>query len=220
VQENPSRCSVRDRPVSCQFSMRVNCTARWERLLLSIVESCTQVRRQFPCFANATITWKTLCQCLMSAPYDRQCGTNKEGPSGEYESRQPKYSEPSFRPKLQLPLVVTTGYFGDLAVTACSRFYCGGRVVEQLGVLGGHRINGPPSRAGTCWTAAARNVPTSPTIRIEILIVRFMGSSPPRRISPVGNFSADRHYKTPVKRSVQQFSSKRQARARGELLTP
>ena len=79
---------------------------------------------------------------------------------------------------LVFQVAVTTGYFSDLAVTACYRFYCGGRVVEQFGCLGGHSSNGPPSAAGTCWTAAATNVPTSPTIRIEILIARFMGSSP------------------------------------------
>jgi hypothetical protein len=44
-------------------------------------------------------------------------------------------------------------------------------------------MSGPPSRAGTCWTAAATNVPTSPTIRIEILNARFMGSSPIPRLS-------------------------------------
>ena len=76
-------------------------------------------------------------------------------------------------------VTVTTGYFSDLAVIDCPGFYCGGRVDTHFGP-GGHRMSGPPSAAGTCWTAAAMNVPTSPTIRIEILIVRFMGSSPIR----------------------------------------
>jgi hypothetical protein len=34
---------------------------------------------------------------------------------------------------------------------------------------------GPPSGAGTCGTAAATYVPTSPHSRIEILIACFMG---------------------------------------------
>ena len=34
---------------------------------------------------------------------------------------------------------------------------------------------GPPSKAGTCWTEAATNVPTSSTIRTEILIACFIG---------------------------------------------
>jgi len=36
-------------------------------------------------------------------------------------------------------------------------------------------MSGPPSAAGTRGAAAAMNVPTNPTIRIAILIVRFMG---------------------------------------------
>ena len=85
----------------------------------------------------------------------------------------PKIASPSLGPS-----------FGDYrllwlpCVKACDRFYCGGRVVWQFVCLGGHRINGPPSAAGTGWTEAAMNVPTKPTIRIEILIARFMGSSP------------------------------------------
>src|SRR5579862_7446277 len=41
------------------------------------------------------------------------------------------------------------GYFGDLAVKACLAVYCGGRD-EHPPDLGGHRISGPPSAAGTC----------------------------------------------------------------------
>jgi len=73
---------------------------------------------------------------------------------------------------------ITTGYFGDLAVTGCSDYYYIGRDVEQRVDLGGHKGSGPPSAVGTCGTAAAKNVPTIPTIRIKILIARFMGSSP------------------------------------------
>ena len=91
-------------------------------------------------------------------------------------------------------VTVTTGYFSDLAVTGCPEFYCGGIVVEQFGCLGGHKSSGPPSAAGTCWTAAAMNVPTSPTIRIEILNARFMCSSPkePRRVEFLGTLSRKR----------------------------
>src|SRR6202044_1875856 len=41
---------------------------------------------------------------------------------------------------------------------------------------GGHVRIGPPSGAVTCGTAAATYVPTSPSIRIEILTACFMGS--------------------------------------------
>jgi hypothetical protein len=69
---------------------------------------------------------------------------------------------------------VTSGYFGYLATAAwCDYFVC-----WQLACFGGHSGSGPPSWAGTCWTEAAINVPTSPTVRIAILIARFMGSSP------------------------------------------
>jgi len=34
-------------------------------------------------------------------------------------------------------------------------------------------MSGPPSMAGTCWTDAATNVPTIPTVRIAILTARF-----------------------------------------------
>ena len=42
---------------------------------------------------------------------------------------------------------------------------------------------GPPSGAGTCGTAAATYVPTSPNIRIEILTACFMGLLLPRPAS-------------------------------------
>jgi len=52
------------------------------------------------------------------------------------------------------------------------------------------------------------NVPTSPTIRIEILSVRFMGFvSYPLRVFPYGTFFAEPHYRTRVKFRMQQFSS-------------
>src|SRR6202167_6209703 len=40
--------------------------------------------------------------------------------------------------------------------------------------VGGHTGSGPPSGAGTCGTAAATYVPTSPHIRIATLIACFM----------------------------------------------
>jgi len=73
---------------------------------------------------------------------------------------------------------VTSGYFGYLAVPSCLGSIGRAGVVLQFFWPGWHRNSGPPSAAGTCWTAAAMNVPTSPIIRMEILIVRFMGSSP------------------------------------------
>jgi hypothetical protein len=79
-----------------------------------------------------------------------------------------------FRPRLQIQQVT----FVTLRSRGCPEYYCGGRVVWQFAVLGGHRMSGPPSEAGTFWTVAAKNVPTSPTIRTAVLIVRFMGSSP------------------------------------------
>jgi hypothetical protein len=108
---------------------------------------------------------------LASTPSDKKVGL-----PGQYESRQPKDCEP----KGSAQVAIASGYLGDLAITAYPRFYCGGREDEQFGVFGGHSSMGPPSAAGTGWTAAATNVPTSPTIRIDILIARFMGSSPIR----------------------------------------
>ena len=82
-------------------------------------------------------------------------------------------------PKLQLvqatQLLVT---LVALPASAPLGVYCGGKVDWQLVDLGGHRMSGPPSVAGTFWTAAAMNVPTSPTIRSIVLIALFMGSSP------------------------------------------
>jgi hypothetical protein len=49
---------------------------------------------------------------------------------------------------------------------------------------GGHVMIGPPSGAGTCGTAAAIYVPTSPSIRTEILIASFMGLLLSRQTCP------------------------------------
>jgi hypothetical protein len=91
-------------------------------------------------------------------------------------SRQPKDCEPKVRPKLQqlgYHDLVTTGYFGDLAVTGCLAYYYEGRTGLQF-PPGPHVRIGPPSAAGTGGMAAAIYVPTSPTIRTAILIARFM----------------------------------------------
>jgi len=119
----------------------------------------------------------------------------KNGADGLYEfpSAQ-KLRIPIVRPRAQ----VTAGYFGDLAVAEGNRYYyfIGGKLLLQLGCLGGHVSIGPPSRAGTFWTKAVTNVPTNPTIRIEILTARFMGSlsysrwGVPPRVFPVWNFFA------------------------------
>jgi hypothetical protein len=90
----------------------------------------------------------------------------------------PKIASPLLGPISSYYKLLERGYFGDLVELACFRFYFSRRDVEQCGCLGGHSNSGPPSEAGTCWTAAAMNVPTSPTIRTEILIARFMGYSP------------------------------------------
>ena len=58
---------------------------------------------------------------------------------------------------------------------------------------------GPPSGVGTCGTAAATYVPTSPNIRIEILIACFMGFLLPRLVSQIRNLDAAEHYKIRVK---------------------
>jgi len=58
---------------------------------------------------------------------------------------------------------------------------------------------GPPSGVGTCGTAAATYVPTSPNIRIDILIACFMGFLLPRLVSQIGNLDAAENYKIRVK---------------------
>ena len=75
---------------------------------------------------------------------------------------------PKLRPvtSVTLRLLAATGYY----------YFIGGKLLLQLGCLGGHVSIGPPSTAGTCWTKAVTNVPTNPTIRIEILTARFMVS--------------------------------------------
>ena len=60
-------------------------------------------------------------------------------------------------------------------------------------------MSGPPSAAGTRGTVAVKNVPTSPTIRIAILIARFMGSSPAAQSLGKTALHADRHYRSVVK---------------------
>jgi hypothetical protein len=91
-------------------------------------------------------------------------------------ARQPENCEPWFGP-------ITTGYYQRLLWLPCVQdllplyyFIIGGRSGLQFAELGGHKRIGPPSAAGTCWTAAATNVPTSPIVRTAILIARFMGS--------------------------------------------
>jgi len=59
---------------------------------------------------------------------------------------------------------------------------------------------GPPSGAGTCGTAAATYVPTSPNIRIEILIACFMVYSfRAPDAQEVGHGGVERNYKARVK---------------------
>ena len=93
-------------------------------------------------------------------------------------SASPKIASPGARPKLQVRHVTAIRYFRYLVVASCMGFTANAGVVLQFRCEGGHRNSGPPSAAGTCWTAAAMNVPTKPAIRTAILIVRFMGSSP------------------------------------------
>ena len=105
---------------------------------------------------------------------------------------------------------VTACYFGDLAATGCLRFYCGGRLGVQCIIWGQHTIIGPPSAtAGTGRTATAKNVATTPMVRIAILIVRFMGLfllACPRSCTRKGATCADTHYTAHVKPRVQIIS--------------
>ena len=82
------------------------------------------------------------------------------------------------KPWCSAEMTVTARYFRYLVVASCLGSTGRAGVVLHVLDVGGHRRSGPPSAAGTCWTAAAMNVPTSPTIRKAILIVRFMGWSP------------------------------------------
>jgi hypothetical protein len=93
-------------------------------------------------------------------------------------SASPKIASPGARPKLQVRHVTAIRYLRYLVVASCMGFTANAGVVLHVLDPGGHRSSGPPSAAGTCWTAAAMNVPTKPAIRTAILIVRFMGSSP------------------------------------------
>ena len=58
-------------------------------------------------------------------------------------SASPKIASPWIRPNYG------KGYFSDLAGHRLLHVNYVGRLVEQLGVLGGHRMSGPPSAAGT-----------------------------------------------------------------------
>src|SRR5205807_5142051 len=103
---------------------------------------------------------------------------------------------------------VTTGYFGDLAATSEMRLtatHIGGRPPPVHLVCscccGGHVRIGPPSGAGTCGTAAATYVPTSPNIRIEILTACFIGllSFSALGALKIGHRAAERNYTARVK---------------------
>src|SRR5579863_6079353 len=102
---------------------------------------------------------------------------------------------------------VTTGYFGDLAATGEIRLTvvrrcrvkqrrylivaAGGFVRIGMPSAGGLVRIGIPSGAGTCGTAADAYTPTSPNIRMDILITCFMGCSPPAtRIRRIGSSGA------------------------------
>jgi len=84
-------------------------------------------------------------------------------------SVSPKIASPRVRPSYYRLLWWPCGH-------RSVRFYFTGLHLSP----GPHVRIGPPSGAGTCGTAAATNVPTRPTIRITVLTVRFMGSSPIR----------------------------------------
>jgi len=93
--------------------------------------------------------------------------------------RQPKNCEPKGSAQ------VTTGYFRDLAATIILRLTTTSSSVGfyrrhlfssfcSSCCCGGHVRMGPPSRVGTCGTAAATYVPTNPSIRTEILTICFI----------------------------------------------
>jgi hypothetical protein len=66
-------------------------------------------------------------------------------------------------------------------ITIVSNVVIGGwlRVyLHRVSIEGGHTGIEPPSKAGTWGTAAITYVPTSPIMRSEVLIARFMGFSP------------------------------------------
>jgi hypothetical protein len=124
---------------------------------------------------------------------------------------------------------VTASYFSDLAVRL-ARVYnyfartgigppSGAVVVWHFARTG----IGPPSGAATCGTAADTNVPTSPTIRITILIVRFMGSllTAPK-LSEKRELPRGQHYKPEVKYPLGFISYRvplRESKPRGEVTT-
>jgi hypothetical protein len=67
---------------------------------------------------------------------------------------------------------------------------------------------GPPSGVGTCEAEAAIYVPTSPNIRMQILIASFMVFLLPQpRLSQKGIRGADQHYKVRVKPDPQEAAS-------------
>jgi hypothetical protein len=87
-------------------------------------------------------------------------------------------ASPRFGPSyLQVTFVTCSFNSSKLLYSSVARqnyLACGGFCEpEAIGI--------PPSGAGTCGTAADAYVPTSPSIRMEILIMRFMGFLLPRR---------------------------------------
>lgn len=134
----------------------------------------------------------------------------KKGLSGYEVPVSPKDCEPQvFGPSYCL------GYFGDLALQAapdnntderCHRRLVSG-YLHWLSIEGGHNGIGPPSKAGTWGTAAITYVPTSPIMRSEVLIARFMGFSLTAIGFRIEESRSRPNYKAQVNPSVQELST-------------
>jgi hypothetical protein len=78
---------------------------------------------------------------------------------------------------------------------------------------------GPPSGAGTCGTAAAIYVPTSPSIRTEILIASFMGHSFCAKVAPkIGHYRRGEELYGTSQAFLQEFLTVQAAGYRGKTL--
>jgi len=117
---------------------------------------------------------------------------------------------------------VTASYFSDLAVRLAyvyNYFARTGIGPPSGAVVVWHFARtgiGPPSGAATCGTAADTNVPTSPTIRMTILTVRFMGSLlTALKLSKNRELLRGQHYMPRVKSPIGFFSPRSASATQG-----
>ena len=126
-----------------------------------------QFGQSFSVLCSRAVCQPPVCDAMEVHRELRAMKTPRKSVAGEIpiDPVSPKIASPVFG-----KITVIAGYFSDLAVSGALGCTTGGR---QAVDLGGHKNSGPPSAAGTCWTVAAMNAPTSPIIRIEILIASF-----------------------------------------------